>query len=116
MVEQEANESINTDQAGTNETDNAVPKIKKTKKVKTGKKKRQTAKAETPGQGPGPSSPQWTHRFNPPGAEPPHYALFDHVWVSEALSDKITSAHIDRRTKHGGDGSDHDPAWVVLDI
>ncbi|MFH8368368.1 hypothetical protein [Streptomyces sp. NPDC018031] len=25
-------------------------------------------------------------------------------------------SHIDRRTRHGGDGSDHDPAWVVLDL
>jgi len=23
---------------------------------------------------------------------------------------------IDRRTKHGGDGSDHDPAWIKLDL
>ena len=23
---------------------------------------------------------------------------------------------INRRTKHGGDGSDHDPAWVELEL
>ena len=74
------------------------------------------AKAETAGQGPGPQSTMWTHRFNPAGPEFPRYELFDHIWVSEALKDKVVSAHIDRRTKHGGDGSDHDPAWVVLDI
>jgi endonuclease/exonuclease/phosphatase family metal-dependent hydrolase len=74
------------------------------------------AKAETPGQGPGPASTVWTHRFNPPGAEPPRYELFDHVWLSKALAPRLQSAHIDRRTKHGGDGSDHDPAWVVLDL
>lgn len=74
------------------------------------------AKPETPGQGPGPASPIWTHRFNPPGAEPPRYELFDQVWLSRALGTRLVSAHIDRRTRHGGDGSDHDPAWVVLDL
>lgn len=74
------------------------------------------AKAETRGQGPGPASPVWTHRYNPPGAAPPVYALFDHIWLSKALAPSLQSAHIDRRTKHGGDGSDHDPAWVVLDL
>ena len=74
------------------------------------------AKPDTPGQGPGPPSPIWTHRFNPSGPAPPEYQLYDQIWVSPALSDKVLSAHIDRRTKHGGDGSDHDPAWIVLDI
>ncbi|MEM8870343.1 MAG: endonuclease/exonuclease/phosphatase family protein [Pseudomonadota bacterium] len=73
-------------------------------------------KPETPGQGPGPASPQWTHRFNPPGPEFPRYELFDQIWLSDSLAPKLVSAHIDRRTKHGGDGSDHDPAWVVLDL
>ena len=36
--------------------------------------------------------------------------------LEELLKDKVLSAHIDRRTKHGGNGSDHDPAWVVLEI
>lgn len=74
------------------------------------------AKPESRGQGPGPASAAWTHRYNPPGAAPPEYALFDHVWLSKALAPRLLSAHIDRRTKHGGDGSDHDPAWVVLDL
>ncbi len=74
------------------------------------------AKPETSGQGPGPASSMWTHRYNPPGAAPPIYALFDHVWLSKGLAPRLQSAHIDRRTKHGGDGSDHDPAWVVLDV
>lgn len=74
-------------------------------------------KAETPGQGPGPQSPMWTHRFNPPGPDtPPQYELLDHLWLSPALAPTLQSAHIDRRTKHSGDGSDHDPAWVVLDL
>ncbi len=74
------------------------------------------AKPESSGQGPGPTSVQWTHRYNPPGAAPPEYALFDQVWLSPALAQRLRSAHIDRRRKHGGDGSDHDPAWVVLDL
>ncbi len=73
-------------------------------------------KPETPGQGDGPATPQWTHRFNPPGAEPPRYELFDQVWLSKGLAPRLQSASIDRRTRHGGDGSDHDPAWVVLDL
>ena len=72
-------------------------------------------KPETSGQGAGPQTPLWTHRFNPTGPEPPHYELYDQIWVSKALSDRVLSAHIDRRTRHGGDGSDHDPAWIVLD-
>jgi endonuclease/exonuclease/phosphatase family metal-dependent hydrolase len=73
-------------------------------------------KPETPGQGAGPQSPAWTHRFNPPGPEPPRYELFDHIWVSQALDGRFANPTIDRRTKHGGDGSDHDPAWVDLDV
>ena len=74
------------------------------------------AKPETPGQGPGPQSPAWTHRFNPPGPAFPQYQLFDQIWVSAVLSDRLRSAHIDRRHNHGGDGSDHDPAWVEVAI
>jgi endonuclease/exonuclease/phosphatase family metal-dependent hydrolase len=73
-------------------------------------------KPETAGQGPGPTSPAWTHRFNPPGAAFPIYALFDHIWLGQSLADRFIASAIDRRTKHGGDGSDHDPAWVDLDI
>ena len=74
-------------------------------------------KPETPGQGDGPQSPIWTSRYNPPGADtPPVYELLDQIWLSPALSGKLVSAHIDRRTKHSGDGSDHDPAWIVLDL
>lgn len=74
------------------------------------------AKPETPGQGDGPQSTAWTHRFNPPGPEFPRYELFDHIWVSEALADKFSGPTIDRRTKHSGDGSDHDPAWIDLEL
>lgn len=73
-------------------------------------------KPETQGQGPGPQTTAWTHRYNPPGPALPEYQLYDQIWVSQALSDRLGTAHIDRRQKHGGDGSDHDPAWVEIDI
>lgn len=72
------------------------------------------SKAETAGQGPGPQNDMWTHRFNPPGPEFPRYELLDHIWVSPALANSVSNPIIDRRTKHGGDGSDHDPAWVTV--
>jgi len=74
------------------------------------------SKPESPGQGPGPQTKAWTHRFNPPGPEFPKYELFDHIWVSETLAQRFANPTIDRRTNHGGDGSDHDPAWVELEL
>jgi len=74
------------------------------------------SKPETSGQGPGPQTKAWTHRFNPPGPEFPQYQLYDQIWLSPALSTRLRSAYIDRRTKHGGDGSDHDPAWIELEF
>lgn len=64
---------------------------------------------------PMPASTAWTHRFKAAN-QPAHYELFDHVWLSPALAARQTAAWIDRRTKHAGDGSDHDPAWVELDL
>jgi endonuclease/exonuclease/phosphatase family metal-dependent hydrolase len=69
------------------------------------------AKADTPP----PPTKAWTHRFKEAG-EPASYELFDQIWLSPALQDNLREAWIDRRTKHSGDGSDHDPAWVVLDL
>ena len=74
------------------------------------------AKTETSGQGPGPQSKAWTHRFNPSGPELPRYELFDHIWVSPSLAGRFSNPTIDRRTKHTGDGSDHDPAWIDIGI
>jgi hypothetical protein len=62
-----------------------------------------------------PVSKAWTHRFKESG-EPARYELFDQIWLSPALEPHQTGAFIERRTKHSGDGSDHDPAWVVLDF
>jgi endonuclease/exonuclease/phosphatase family metal-dependent hydrolase len=61
---------------------------------------------------PAPTAP-WTHRFKE-SHQPARYELFDHVWLSPTLAGKATSAGIGRRSKLGGDGSDHDPAWVDL--
>jgi hypothetical protein len=40
----------------------------------------------------------------------------DQVWLSPALAPKLESAFIERRAKVGGDGTDHDRSWVVLDL
>ncbi len=69
-------------------------------------------KADTP---PPPASGSWTHRVKESG-QPARYELLDQIWLSPALADKQTGAFIDRRTKHGGDGSDHDPAWIELEL
>jgi endonuclease/exonuclease/phosphatase family metal-dependent hydrolase len=69
-------------------------------------------KADVP---PAPAHGAWTHRFKEAG-QPAHYELFDQIWLSPSLAARQTGAFIDRRTRHGGDGSDHDPAWVTLDL
>lgn len=69
------------------------------------------AKPDTPP----PPGPAWTHRFKVSG-QPARYELFDQIWLSPALADKQIGAWIDRRTKHSGDGSDHDPAWIELNL
>jgi endonuclease/exonuclease/phosphatase family metal-dependent hydrolase len=64
---------------------------------------------------PPPPTPAWTERFKASG-KPAVYTLMDQVWLSPALAEKQTGASIDRRSKVGGDGSDHDPAWVTLNL
>jgi endonuclease/exonuclease/phosphatase family metal-dependent hydrolase len=65
--------------------------------------------------GPGPRTTAWTYRFKESG-KPPTHRLLDHMWLSAALENRQVSATIDRRTTHGGDGSDHDPAWIELEF
>lgn len=67
-------------------------------------------------EGPGPQSPIWTYRHNPSGPTHPQFGLYDQIWLSQGLGDRLVRAHIDRRTCHGGDGSDHDPAWVGVEV
>jgi endonuclease/exonuclease/phosphatase family metal-dependent hydrolase len=64
---------------------------------------------------PPPSTPAWTHRYKKSG-QPAQYELYDQIWLSPALAEKQQEAWIDRRKRHTGDGSDHDPAWVVLEV
>jgi endonuclease/exonuclease/phosphatase family metal-dependent hydrolase len=62
-----------------------------------------------------PASKAWTHRFKESG-KPARCELYDHVWLSPALAERQTGAFIERRTKHSGDGSDHDPAWITVGV
>jgi len=62
-----------------------------------------------------PQSPAWTHRFKKSG-QPPQHELYDQIWLSPVLTPAFQGSFIDRRKNHGGDGSDHDPAWIELDI
>jgi endonuclease/exonuclease/phosphatase family metal-dependent hydrolase len=68
------------------------------------------SKRETVGPQPG---SRWTSRYKKSG-QPPEHRLFDQIWVSPSLGSRVDRSFIDRRTKHGGNGSDHDPAWVSL--
>jgi hypothetical protein len=62
-----------------------------------------------------PVSVVWTSRFKPSGL-PANHELFDQIWLSPALAPRLQDAVIHRRTKLGGDASDHDPAAVDLDL
>lgn len=64
---------------------------------------------------PPPATSAWTHRFKESG-KPAEYELFDQIWLSPSLAPKQTGSFVDRRTKHSGDGSDHDPAWIGLNL
>ena len=66
--------------------------------------------ADTP-----PPNKRWTHRFKESG-KPPEYDLFDQVWLSPELAKRQAGAFILRRTKLTRDGTDHDPAWVALEL
>lgn len=70
-------------------------------------------KNEKPGEEP--PNTAWTHRFRPTG-QPPEHHLFDQIWLSPALSPAFNGGFIGRRHNLTGDGSDHDPAWVELDL
>jgi endonuclease/exonuclease/phosphatase family metal-dependent hydrolase len=63
----------------------------------------------------GPPNNLWTHRYNT-AAGVYQYHLYDQIWISPALADNLTGSFIKRRKNVGGDGSDHDPVWVELDI
>ncbi len=54
----------------------------------------------------------WTHRHRAGGTTT--FGLYDQVWTSPDLP--VTGAHVMRRTQITGDGTDHDPACVDLDL
>jgi endonuclease/exonuclease/phosphatase family metal-dependent hydrolase len=62
-----------------------------------------------------PASPAWTatHKAS---AKPRSFDLIDQIWLSPALAPKLSGAFIGRRRRLARDGTDHDPAWVKLDI
>ena len=64
---------------------------------------------------PPPASTAWTHRYKE-ADKPARYELYDQIWLSPTLADKQTEAWIDWRERHGGDGSDRDPAWIKIVI
>lgn len=75
-------------------------------------KETRPAKREIPAEHNAPHT-SWTHRYKP-NRQPPQFELYDQVWLSPSLARKQVDGWIDRRTRHSGDGSDHDPAWVTL--
>lgn len=64
-----------------------------------------------------PPNVRWTNRFSVSRA-PDRFSLFDQIWVSDALQDKVDFAQIERRPRwsasSAGVGSDHDPVWIRL--
>ncbi len=62
-----------------------------------------------------PANPFWTHRFNV-SAGNYQYSLYDQIWISPALTGKLSGARVARRKSVSGDGSDHDPVWIELTL
>jgi endonuclease/exonuclease/phosphatase family metal-dependent hydrolase len=62
-----------------------------------------------------PASPAWTSTFKESG-QPRTFDLIDQIWLAPALAPRLTGAFIGRRRKLARDGTDHDPAWISLDI
>jgi endonuclease/exonuclease/phosphatase family metal-dependent hydrolase len=62
-----------------------------------------------------PANPAWTSTFKPSG-QPRTFDLIDQIWLSPALTPRLTGAFIGRRRKLARDGTDHDPAWISLEL
>ena len=62
-----------------------------------------------------PASPAWTSTFKASG-QPRSFDLIDQIWLSPALAPRLQGAFIGRRKKLARDGTDHDPAWITLDL
>ncbi|MDX8153401.1 endonuclease/exonuclease/phosphatase family protein [Patulibacter brassicae] len=61
-----------------------------------------------------PQSVRWTHRYRTGGST--SYELFDQLWLDPRAAERQTGSGIGRRRRKTTDGSDHDPAWVDLDL
>ncbi|HEU4945861.1 MAG TPA: endonuclease/exonuclease/phosphatase family protein [Kribbella sp.] len=62
-----------------------------------------------------PADPAWTSTFKPSG-KPRTFDLIDQIWLGPALVPRLTGAFIGRRRRLARDGTDHDPAWISLDL
>ncbi|MEV4260860.1 endonuclease/exonuclease/phosphatase family protein [Kribbella sp. NPDC049584] len=62
-----------------------------------------------------PANPAWTSTFKDSG-QPRTFDLIDQIWLSPALAPRLTGSFIGRRRKLARDGTDHDPAWISLDL
>jgi endonuclease/exonuclease/phosphatase family metal-dependent hydrolase len=58
------------------------------------------------------SATMWTHRHRANGKTT--YSCYDQIWTTTDLP--VAAAHVMRRTQITGDGSDHDPACIDLDL
>jgi hypothetical protein len=58
------------------------------------------------------SSTVWTHRHG--SGATATFACYDQIWTSPHLP--VAAAHVMRRTQIIGDGSDHDPTLIDLDL
>ena len=57
----------------------------------------------------------WTSTFKA-ARRPRSFDLIDQIWLSPALAPRLNEAFIGRRRKLARDGTDHDPAWISLDL
>ena len=62
-----------------------------------------------------PATKAWTSTFKP-ARQPRTFDLIDQIWLSPALAPRLREAFIGRRKKLARDGTDHDPAWISLDL
>jgi endonuclease/exonuclease/phosphatase family metal-dependent hydrolase len=62
-----------------------------------------------------PDSPAWTSTFKASG-QPRTFDLIDQIWLSPSLAPRLTGSFIGRRRKLDRDGTDHDPAWISLEL
>lgn len=62
-----------------------------------------------------PGGVRWSDRF-PVTGKPDEYRLFDHLWVSPSLEQRVADPLIHRRSAWTTAGSDHDPVSVRLEL